>query len=449
MDGPAPVAHEVYHNRKNHEDDIFLYFASGVTAIDDRVVLTGSEPSSAAPSDLVPQMATVQTYELPGPSSVPLLNVGAPVKLDEKTPLLFKPITFKNMTLKNRAIVSPMCMYSAQDGLMNIFSLAHQVSFAIRGAALVIFEASGVTPHGRITPQCAGIWSDAHVQPMVPSIHLIHQYGAKAGIQLAHAGRKGSAFSPHFGKAAAHDTLIGPDKGGWPDDVIAPSAVQGWPTAAVPREMSRKEIEDVKHAFVDAAVRADKAGFDVIEIHGAHGYLIHQFLSPLSNRRTDEYGGSFENRIRFAVEIVTDVRKAWSAEKPLFVRLSVSDYADGGWEVHENAQLAARLYGLGVDLVDLTGGGLHPSQKLPYGPAFNLPGAREIRRVAPHGKIGLTGQLTGARQIETLLEDGDIDVAIIGREFLRNPNFVLNAASELGVDVLWTTQYGRAKKHRS
>ncbi|TPX33396.1 hypothetical protein SmJEL517_g03680 [Synchytrium microbalum] len=389
----------------------------------------------------------VQTVPLS--QKVPLKNVGSALNLTKETPSLFQPISFRNMTLKNRLVVSPMCMYSAEDGMMNVFSLAHQTQFAIRGASLVIFEATGILPNGRITPACAGIWKDEQIVPMMPSIELIHRYGGKAGIQLAHAGRKGSNMSPHFGLPASHDTLSPESEGGWPNNIWGPSAIQGFPTAGIPKEMTKQDIEDCKTAFVDAALRADKAGFDMIEIHAAHGYLIHEFLSPVSNKRTDEYGGSFENRIRFCVEVINAVRAAYPQEKPVWLRISVSDYIEGGWSIQESARLAEIVYPLGIDLIDCSGGGLSPAQKVPYGPAFNLPGAEEIRKVVPSGAIGLTGQITDSKQAQTFLDEKKADLFIIGREFLRNPSLVLTFGYELGVDVQWPTQYERAKKHRA
>ncbi|KAJ3090703.1 hypothetical protein HK102_002888 [Quaeritorhiza haematococci] len=270
---------------------------------------------------------------------------------DSARPFLFRPMWLRSVDFKNRIVVSPMCMYSCEDGFMNLWHLMHLGQYAARGAGLVMFEATAVTPNGRISPNDAGIWTDGHAEAMRPILDFIHSQSCKAGLQIAHAGRKASCLSPFY--EMGHTHLASEEYGGWPRDIVAPSAIQPWETAGVPRELSKEEIREIVEAFAAAARRADQAGFDVLELHGAHGYLIHSFLSPISNKRTDEYGGSFENRIRFLLEIVTAVRRdnAWPDHKPLFVRLSCTDWLSpedaktAHWEAYEQIRAAVEAKG--------------------------------------------------------------------------------------------------------
>ncbi|KAJ3201401.1 hypothetical protein HDU67_001365 [Dinochytrium kinnereticum] len=359
---------------------------------------------------------------------------------------LFQPLTIRSVTLKNRVVVSPMCQYSAIDGVPNAWHLSHLGAYAARGVGTIIVEATGVTSNGRITPNCLGIWSDdLHLEPFRTVVSHIKSFGAVAGIQLAHAGRKASCLSPFFGKGG-HSILADASQGGWPDDIVGPSAVRGYETSGMPRELSREEIGELVKAFADAAVRADKAGFDLVEIHGAHGYLAHTFYSPLSNKRTDDYGGSFENRIRFLVEIVKAVRAVWPASKPIFVRISAVDYAEGGWTIDDSVKLSNVLKELGVDAIDASSGGVGPMETGGdyLKPGYNIPFAERIRKDT--GLItGSPGNVTEAQQAEDILSSGRSDLIFLGRELLRNPSWVLEAAAKLGAEVEWPWQYRRAK----
>lgn len=355
-------------------------------------------------------------------------------------PNLFDPLSLRDLTLPNRIVVSPMCEYSSVDGFANDWHLVHLGSRAVGGAGLVMTEATAVTPEGRISPEDLGIWSDAHVEFLGHITRFIHSQGSIAGMQLAHAGRKASTYRPWDGNGAVPEAA-----GGW-KNVAAPSAIPFDKNYPAPQALTPEGIQAVLRAFGDAAGRAREAGFRVIEIHAAHGYLLSEFLSPLANHRTDQYGGSFENRIRLLLEVVSAVRKSWSEGAPLFVRISATDWVEGGWTVDESVELARRLKDSGVDLVDCSSGGNVPPANIPVGPGYQTAFADRIRREA---KIltGAVGMITTPAQADHIIRTGQADVAIIAREFLRDPYWPLRAGRELGYAVPWPVQYVRAAPH--
>lgn len=367
-------------------------------------------------------------------------------------PKLYQPLTIRGLNLKNRIVVSPMCMYSSEDGFATDFHLVHIGQYALRGVGLSIMEASGVLPEGRITPNCLGIWKDDHIEGLKRVTDFVHAQKGAVGIQLAHAGRKGST-NPIW-KMKTQGMKADLEHGGWPDKVQGPSAVAYDDSSYKPQELTLGQIHHIQQSFVDAAARADKAGFDVIDIHGAHGYLIHQFLSPISNKRTDSYGGSFDNRIRILLEITKGVRKVWPQEKPLFVRLSVTDHVEpsaeiptGGWTEEESIELSKRLLSEGVDLVDCSTSGSSPLQKILVAPGHQVPFADHIKHQVPGMLTGAVGIITTATQANDVLEKDQADLIFIGRELLRNPQFALSGATELGVFAQYPHQYecGRPK----
>ncbi|MBK8428609.1 MAG: NADPH dehydrogenase NamA [Lewinellaceae bacterium] len=351
---------------------------------------------------------------------------------------LFSPLTIKSVTFKNRITVSPMCQYSSADGFANDWHLVHLGSRAVGGAALIMQEATAVSPEGRISPGDMGIYKDEHIAKLQTITAFIHTQGAVAGIQLAHAGRKASHNIPWKG-----DRQIPSDaQEGW--KTVAPSAIPFAPGTESPKALDKEGIQKVIDDYKAAAVRAVQAGYKVVEIHAAHGYLIHEFLSPLSNQRTDAYGGSFENRIRLLLEIVEAVKTVWPDTLPLFVRISATDWAEGGWDGDASVQLAAVLKNRGVDLIDCSTGGVVPGVKIPVGPGYQVPFAEKIRK-----ETGIltsaVGMITSAQQAEEILQNGQADLIFLARQALRDPYFPLHAAKELGVDVEWPVQYTRAK----
>ncbi len=352
---------------------------------------------------------------------------------------LFSPLEIRDIVLKNRIVVSPMCQYSSDDGFANDWHLVHLGSRAVGGAGLVMFEATAVEPEGRISPNDLGIWKDEQIEFLKRINSFIEKQGAVPAIQLAHAGRKASTHSPWKGAGP-----LTASEGAWP--VIAPSAVafrEGYP---VPREMTKDEIAAIVEKFRKAAERALIAGFKVVEIHAAHGYLIHEFYSPYSNKRTDEYGGSFENRIRFLIEVTEAIRTVWPRSLPLFVRISATDWIEGGWTVEESIQLAKILKQKEVDLIDCSTGGNVSGVKIQVGPSYQVPFSEKIRSGA--GILtGAVGLITEAKQAEEILEDQKADVVILARQLLREPYFPLHAAKMLGDDISWPNQYERAKKY--
>ena len=352
-------------------------------------------------------------------------------------PHLFDPLPIRAVTFPNRVFVSPMCEYSCVDGLANDWHFVHLGSRAVGGAGLVMTEATAVTAAGRISPQDLGIWTDDHVEPLARIVRFIDEHGSVAGIQLAHAGRKASTYRPWSG-----DGAIAVADGGW-TDVVAPSAVAFASHYPMPAALTADGIRDTVAAFAAAARRARAAGFRVVEIHAAHGYLLHEFLSPLSNHRSDEYGGSLANRARLLLEVVAAVRAAWPEGLPLFVRISATDWTDGGWDLPQSIELARLLKSTGVDLVDCSSGGNVSGARIPLGPGYQTPFADEIRRHADI-RTGAVGMITTAVQAEHIVGTGQADAVFIARELLRDPYFPLRAARELGQEMTWPAQYLRA-----
>ncbi len=349
---------------------------------------------------------------------------------------LFSPLTQRSLTLRNRIVVSPMCQYSVTDGVPGDWHLVHLGSRAVGGAAVVIAEATAVEPRGRISPADTGIWNDAQRDAWTPIARFITAQGAIPGIQLAHAGRKGSTAAPWDGGKA-----VAPDAGAWTP--VAPSAVAYAADYPQPEVLDAAGIRGIVDAFVAAARRAYDAGFRLIELHAAHGYLLHQFLSPLSNRRDDGYGGSLENRMRLTLEVTAALRATWPTELPLWVRLSATDWAEGGWDLAQSIALARALKRIGVDLIDVSSGGLTASQKISVGPGYQVPFAETIRRETGIA-TGALGMITEPAQAETILASGQADVVIMARELLRDPYFPRRAAKALGASIPTPRQYLRA-----
>ncbi|MHB1191553.1 MAG: NADH:flavin oxidoreductase/NADH oxidase [Longimicrobiales bacterium] len=352
---------------------------------------------------------------------------------------LFTPLKLRDVEVRNRIGVSPMCQYSGRDGFANDWHLVHLGAFATGGAGIVFTEATAVLPQGRISPQDLGVWDDAHVDMLARIARFVTEQGAVPGMQLAHAGRKASTRRPWDTGPAA----VPAEEGGWPGQVWAPSAVPFSDAYPVPRALDADGIRGVVRSFQDAAERALDAGFRIVEIHAAHGYLLHEFLSPLSNRRDDEYGGSFGNRTRIVREVVDAVRARWPERLPLSVRISATDWADGGWDVDESVELARTLRGHGVDLVDASSGGLVPHQKIPLAPGYQVPFASRIRREAEIATAAV-GLITDPAHADSIVRDGDADVVLLGREMLRRPQWPLFAAHALDVEGPWPVQYLRA-----
>ena len=346
------------------------------------------------------------------------------------------PLTLREITLRNRIAVSPMCQYSSIDGFANDWHLVHLGSRAAGGAGLICMEAAAVEPCGRISPSDLGIWKHEHIEFLSRIVTFLHSQGAAAGIQLAHAGRKGSTRRPWEGGGVQPES-----EGGW--SCVAPSAVPFRAGDPAPHELSRSEIHSIVDAFREAALRALRAGFDVVEIHGAHGYLIHQFLSPRSNRRTDEYGGTPDNRMRLALEVTEAVRGVWPARLPLFFRISATDWVPGGWTVDDSVELTRRLQALGIDLVDCSSGGNAADARIPLGPGYQVPFAERIRRETgmPTGAVGM---ITNPAQADEIVCSGQADLVLMAREFLRDPYFPLHAAAALGEKPAPPLQYARA-----
>ena len=349
---------------------------------------------------------------------------------------LFSPFQLRSVVFPNRIGVSPMCEYSSEDGFANEWHLVHLGARAQGGAGLVMIEASGVTPEGRISINDLGIWKDEHIPKLEQIAQFVRSQGARAGIQIAHAGRKGSMTAPFGG-----ERLLTPEEGRW--EPLGPSAIAFSADYAVPKALDLAEIAAVVSAFADAARRADKAGFDFVEIHAAHGYLLHEFLSPLANKRTDVYGGSFDNRIRLLLEVTDAVRAAWPDHLPLFVRISATDWAEGGWTPDEAVELARRLRARGVDLLDVSSGGQVPNAKIPVGPGFQVPFAARVREETgmPTAAVGM---ITEPKQANDIVANGEADIVLLAREMLRDPYWPLHAAMALGETASWPVQYLRA-----
>jgi 2,4-dienoyl-CoA reductase-like NADH-dependent reductase (Old Yellow Enzyme family) len=351
--------------------------------------------------------------------------------------MLLEPFTLREIRLRNRIVVSPMCQYSSEDGFANDWHLVHLGSRAVGGASLVFTEATAVVPEGRISPQDLGIWKDEHVPMLQRIAAFVAGQGAVPGMQLAHAGRKASVARPWEGGQRLDES-----NGGW--QVVAPSPIPFKPGDPPPRELDEAGIARVVRAFADAAERALRAGMRILEIHGAHGYLLHEFLSPLSNHRTDRYGGPLENRMRLFVEVARAVRTRWPERLPVFARISATDWTEGGFDVGEAVTLSRVLKGEGVDLIDCSSGGNVPRAQIPVGPGYQVPFAERIRREAgvPTGAVGL---LRSAWQADHVLRTGQADVVLLARELLRDPYWPLHAARKLGISVAWPPQYERAR----
>jgi 2,4-dienoyl-CoA reductase-like NADH-dependent reductase (Old Yellow Enzyme family) len=351
-------------------------------------------------------------------------------------PHLFSPLTLREITLPNRIVVSPMCQYSSVDGLANDWHFAHLAARAVGGAGLIITEAAAVVPEGRISPEDLGAWSEAHFEPLARITRFIAAQGGISGIQLAHAGRKASTFRPWSGHGA-----VAPEAGGW--TVVAPSAVPFSATYPAPVAASVAELHRIRDAFATAAARAYDAGFRVIEIHAAHGYLLHQFLSPLSNLRADAYGGSFENRSRLLLETIGAIRGVLPERAALLVRISATDWVEGGWDIEQSIELSKAMKSAGVDLVDVSSGGTVATAEIPLGPGYQTPFATRIRREAGIASSAV-GMITGAAQADQIIRNGEADLVMLARELLREPYWPLHAAQELGATVSWPAQYLRA-----
>lgn len=353
------------------------------------------------------------------------------------TPKLFESLKIRDLEIANRVWVSPMCQYSATDGVIGEWHRIHLGAFATGGVGLIFVEATGVVPEGRISIGCPGIWNDGQAQAFKPIIDFAHSMGTTIGIQLAHAGRKGSTMLP------------------WDDHVLASASEGGWQTVSAsplahasmqtPRALTVDELADLASKFAISAVRAIKVGFDVIEIHAAHGYLLHQFLSPLSNMREDEYGGEFEGRTRLLREVAQKVRDVIPVGTPLFVRISATDWVEGGWDIDESILLSRALKKIGVDLIDVSSGGLIHNAAVPVGPGYQVPLARAIRKDADL-LTSAVGMITDAHQAEEIVSSGSADAVMLAREMLRNPRWALNAAEKLGIKGAWPVQYLRASK---
>lgn len=350
---------------------------------------------------------------------------------------LFDPYTIRGVTFRNRVFVSPMCQYSSDDGLPNDWHLVHLGSRAVGGAGLVMVEASGVSPIGRITGWDSGFWSHEHADAFRHIVTFIEAHGAVAGIQLAHAGRKASTDAPWRGGRVIRE---GPNA--WQS--VAPSPIPFRDGDPVPHELTAAEIDEIVAQFVHATSLAVSAGFHVVELHMAHGYLLHEFLSPLCNARMDEYGGSLENRMRFPLRVAKGVRQAWPDDLPLFVRISASDWTDRGWDLEQSIEFAKRLRALGVDLVDCSSGGAVPGAKIAIGPGYQVPFARAIRAEAGIATAAV-GLITEPKQADDIITSGSADAVLLARELLRDPYWPLHAARALGIDIPWPPQYERAK----
>lgn len=351
---------------------------------------------------------------------------------------LFSPLKLRDVEFRNRIFMSPMCQYSAVDGMPGTWHTAHYGTRAAGGAALVMLEATGVCPAGRISPFDLGLWADAHIEAYAPIVRFVREQGAVPGVQLAHAGRKASTGAPWLGGKP-----LPPDNGGWLP--FAPSALPFAPGYAVPHALSEMEIGQVVNIFRKAAERALAAGFEVVEVHMAHGYLLHEFLSPLTNQRNDSYGGSLENRARLPLAVVDAVRAVWPERLPLFVRISATDWVEGGWDLPQSVQLSRWLKERGVDLIDCSSGGLVADAQMPVAPGFQVPFATAIKEQTGIN-VGAVGLITQAAQAEQIIARNQADAVFLGRELLRNPYWPLQAAHELGVEVAWPKQYQRAKQ---
>ncbi|KAI1115148.1 NADPH dehydrogenase [Nemania sp. NC0429] len=393
------------------------------------------------------------------PFYTPVQDPPAGTALDPATaPTLFQPLKIRGMTLQNRFAVAPMCQYSADDGHLTEWHFSHLSQYSIRGTALTIVEATAVLANGRISPQDSGLWKDSQIAPLKRIVDFAHSQGQKIGIQIGHAGRKASTLAPWLAPKGTHGFVAAKEHGGWEDDVWAPSAI---PFAereyAHPKEMTAENIQELLQAFRDAARRAVEAGFDTIEIHGAHGYLLTEFLSPVSNKRTDAYGGSFEGRTRVLFEIIAAIREVIPASMPLFLRISATEWmehtGEPSWTLDDSIRLARLLPAAGVDLLDVSSGGNHPDQQIHVHPYYQVDLASAIREALKKDGIelliGAVGGITNAEMAHSIVQEGDghvskADLVLAARQYLREPEFALRVAHELGVEVKWPNQYSRA-----
>lgn len=350
---------------------------------------------------------------------------------------LFTPIRLRTVEIRNRIFMAPMCQYSAEDGMPGEWHHVHYGARAGGGAGMIVVEATAVAPEGRISPCDLGLWNDSQADAFRPIVSFIKAQGATPAIQIAHAGRKACTNTPWNSGSP-----VKTGEGGW--QPLAPSALPFSPDSSTPAEMTQADIDNVVDQFAEAAGRALHAGFEVLQIHMAHGYLLHEFLSPLTNRRTDSYGGSFENRARLPLRVAKAVRELWSADKPVMVRISATDWVEGGWDLHGSIELVRQLKAIGIDLVDVSSGGLVPDAVIPAAPGFQTPFAATLRRETGM-MVSTVGLITGAMQAEHILVTEQADAVSIGRELLRNPYWPLQAAKELGDRVDWPLQYQRAK----
>ncbi|KAF7326359.1 NADPH dehydrogenase afvA [Mycena venus] len=377
---------------------------------------------------------------------IPKITAGRATSCEnnDKIPTLFKPLRIRAVEFQNRIFLSPLCQYSAKDGALTPWHFAHLGGIICRGPGLTMVEATAVLPEGRITPQDVGLWADWHIADLAAMVDFAHGQGQKIGIQLSHAGRKGSTTAPWV----MEETTARESVGGWPEDVWGPSAIRYAPGYPMPKELTRDMIEDIVQAFASAAKRAVKAGFDVIEIHNAHGYLLHSFLSPVSNKRTDGYGGCFENRIRLTVEIVRAMREVMPRDMPLFLRISATDCLEESmpdepsWRVEDTIKLAPILAAHGVDLLDVSSGFIHPRQKLRGGPAFQAHLSEAVKASKPGLIVSTVGKITTGPIAQQVLDQAQADVVFVGKQFLENPGVVWAFAKELGVDIALANQIG-------
>ena len=385
-------------------------------------------------------MSELQSSQVRNPPAVDV-RIGCPAFIDPSRVIpevdLFSPLTIEGTTFRNRIVVSPMCQYSSEEGLANDWHLVHLGARAAGGAGLVFVEASAVTRDGRITPGDMGIWGDQHIEPLARIARFIESQGAVPAIQLAHAGRKASCDLPWLGG----DRLKAAEQGGW--DVIGPSPIPFHEGDPAPIELDHPGIDAIVDAFAAATRRALEAGFRIIEVHAAHGYLLHEFLSPLSNHRTDEYGGSFENRSRLAIRVVEAVKAEIPAKSPLFVRISATDWVEGGWDLEQSVELGHAFCKAGVKLIDVSSGALVPYAKIPAAEGFQVPLAATIRRETGVG-TGAVGMISDAWQANDIVTSGAADLVFVGREMLRDPQWAIHAAQSLHKEAPWPTQYGYA-----
>ncbi|KAI9872987.1 MAG: hypothetical protein M1830_000960 [Pleopsidium flavum] len=416
-------------------------------------------------------MAGLKNQRAPAaPYFTPTTSPPAGTALSAKPPTVFKPLTIRGVTFQNRIWVAPMCQYSADNGHLTDYHLVHLGAFAFRGASLTIIEATAVRPEGRISPEDAGLWQDSQIAPLKRIAGFVHAQGQKLGIQLAHAGRKASTVAPWLVPKRGASVVAGEDDNGWPNNVMGPSAIRWGEGYAEPKEMTKADIQDVIKSFKEAARRSAEAGIEVIELHGAHGYLLSSFLSPLSNSRTDSYGGSFANRIRLPIEVIKAVREVIPASMPLLYRISATEWMEDqsshSWTVNDTITFAKLLPGLGVDLLDVSSGGNNHAQKIQMHNDFQVGIAGQIRsslRAAGVSLLlGAVGMITDAEQARDILEvsaqeeaeqvrdvvegrDPKADVILVARQFMREPEWVFRVAWGLGVEVQWPVQYGRGR----